>query len=94
MIKVNNSVGKTECQQTEWRVLESIADIGHYGDCGLMGRLYKVEMEGSEIRVPGGLQDKLTSWLEGDKELLGQSSKQSVVQITNKVRPPLVFPVI
>ena len=84
-VKFHKSVEETQCEQTEWAVLESIADIGNYGDCGLMGRLYRVEVEGSEIKVPGGLQEKLTSWLEGKEELLKESRRQKVVQITNKV---------
>ena len=42
-------------------------------------------MRRGEIKVPGGLQEKLTSWLEGKEELLKESRKQKVVQITNKV---------
>ena len=84
-VNFHKLVEETQCEQTEWAVLESIADIGNYGDCGLMGRLYRVEVEGSEIKVPGGLQEKLTSWLEGKEELLKESRRQKVVQITNKV---------
>ena len=85
-VKVFNSDEETQCKQTEWKELESIADIAGYGDCPILGRLYRIEVEGSEIRVPGPLQDKLVQWLQGDVELIKQSRKQRVIQITNRVR--------
>ena len=78
-----------ECKETDWKPLESIADIGGYNDCGLLGRLYRVGVEGSEIRIPGDLRAKLRLWLQEDEELIQQSTKQRVIQITNKVRPAL-----
>ena len=84
-VKVFNSDEETQCKQTEWKELESIADIAGYGDCPILGRLYRIEVEGSEMRVPGPLQDKLVQWLQGDVELIKQSRKQRVIQITNRV---------
>ena len=79
---------RQECQETDWKPLESIADIGGYNtDCGLLGRIYRVEVEGSEIRIPGPLRAKLRQWLQEDETLIQQSSMQPVIQITNKVRP-------
>ena len=77
-----------ECQETDWKPLESIADIGGYNTaCGLLGRIYRVGVEGSEIRIPGPLGAKLRQWLQEDETLIQQSSRQPVIQITNKVRP-------
>lgn len=78
---------RQDCQQTDWEPLESIADIGGYKDCGLLGRLYRIGVEGSEIRIPEPLRAKLRQWLQEDEELIQQSSRQPVIQITNKVRP-------
>ena len=80
---------RQECKETEWKPLESIADIGGYNDCGLLGRLYRVGVEGSEIRIPAALRAKLRQWLQEDEELIQQSTRQRVIQITNKVRPAL-----
>ena len=78
---------KQECEETEWKPLESIADIGDYSDCGLLGRLYRVSVEGTEIRIPGQLGAKLRQWLQEDEDLIQQSVRQRVIQISNKVRP-------
>ena len=80
---------RQECEETEWKPLESIADIGGYNDCGLLGRLYRISVEGSEIRIPGALRAKLRLWLQEDEQLIQQANKQRVIQITNKVRRAL-----
>ena len=89
LVRLQDLAGREsqECQDTDWKPLESIADIGGYKDCGLLGRIYRIGVEGSEIRIPGPLRAKLRQWLQEDEELIQQASKQSVIQITNKVRP-------
>ena len=90
LVRLQDLAGRQrECQDTDWKPLESIADIGGYKDCGLLGRIYRIGVEGSEIRIPGPLRAKLGQWLQEDEDLIQQASRQSVIQITNKVRPAM-----